>query len=749
MDVEFGEDGLTNFWVEDSVVDTSSIAVVQGIMAKALRSFPPGDLLVTVLDESLGGISAPFEALNSGGERLLKTLFESREFGTELTYLRSHVHGVNNVIQGLAPSLSEFRKTVDYEVESYHLVVVSADVSLLDDDVQNQLAMLLRAGPRAGVRFVIHSITLGANPYLLDLCRVVSPANPVDAELFRACQQRDPRELIDQAARTAREAAASKAVAIGFDTVQPLGSVWEESSAKGLTCSFGRFGRDVVSITLGDEVHQRHNMLITGAVGQGKSNLISALIHSWCHRYSPDELQLYLLDFKEGVTLQPFAEDDTFLPHAKVLGLDADREFGFSVLQHLFSVYKQRMAEFKACGVQSLQQYRELYPDRTMPRLVAVIDEFQMLFTESDHLSDQIADLLVKGARLFRASGIHFVLCSQTIGGNLALMGSIGEGLFGQVPVRIALKNSVTESYATLGIKNDAAAHLRARQAIVNLEYGEPLANRKTNVAFADERILIRLRAEWAARNGTKPYVFRGERRRSLDEDLADLRKEQGPRVAYLGSLVEVGSPVLRIPVTRELGRNFAFIGGGDASRAFCNTVASLAFQGPAEFVLLDGRDKSIDENPELSALESLLRGLGQHVEYYGRTDLADALREISPSPSGISRFVVGFGLEKCRSMPPEFMEICQTGPLSGLHMFGWWSKYALFDEHIGYGGAAHFDTKIAFRTDATSLRQFFDDPLISWAPTDNRALVSDFTVLDRPRQIIPYTAGELNELAT
>ncbi len=94
-------------------------------------------------------------------------------------------------------------------------------------------------------------------------------------------------------------------------------------------------------------------------------------------------------------------------------------------------------------------------------------------------------------------------------------------------------------------------------------------------------------------------------------------------------------------------------------------------------------------------------------------------------------------------------MELCQTGPLSGLHILGWWGKFTRFDEHVGYGGGAHFDTKLAFRTDAASLRQFLEDPLISWTPVDNRALVSDFNVLDRPKQIIPYTSGELAELAT
>ena len=125
---------------------------------------------------------------------------------------------------------------------------------------------------------------------------------------------------------------------------------WAQSSAEGITFSVGRYGMAPITITLGDEVNQRHNVLITGAVGQGKSNLISVMVHSLCHRYSPDELQLVMLDFKEGVTLQRLAEqqDGTFLPHARVLGLEADREFAVAVLEHLLAIgVRQRGMEFR------------------------------------------------------------------------------------------------------------------------------------------------------------------------------------------------------------------------------------------------------------------------------------------------------------------------------------------------------------------------------------------------------------------
>ena len=53
-----------------------------------------------------------------------------------------------------------------------------------------------------------------------------------------------------------------------------------------------------------------------------------------------------------------------------------------------------------------------------------------MLFADNDSLAREAADLLVRSVRLFRAAGIHLLLASQTIGGNMALAGSAGDSLF-------------------------------------------------------------------------------------------------------------------------------------------------------------------------------------------------------------------------------------------------------------------------------------------------------------------------------
>ncbi|MFO0802368.1 MAG: FtsK/SpoIIIE domain-containing protein [Gemmataceae bacterium] len=66
--------------------------------------------------------------------------------------------------------------------------------------------------------------------------------------------------------------------------------------------------------------------LIAGKTGSGKSTLLHALITNLGLMYSPDEAELYLVDFKEGVEFQWYA---TYrLPHARVVAIQSEREFG-------------------------------------------------------------------------------------------------------------------------------------------------------------------------------------------------------------------------------------------------------------------------------------------------------------------------------------------------------------------------------------------------------------------------------------
>jgi hypothetical protein len=754
--------GSANLWIEDTLADDQSIRLTQAIIQRALEATAPGQLELMVFDDALSGVAAPFWPLNSGGEKVMAVMNDEQEFAAALRYLRNHVQGVKNVVQGLARNLVDFRRQVGYPVESYKLVVVSTDVSLLDDQTQAQLAILLKAGPAAGVSFVVHSMTLGANPLVVSMCEHLALKGGVimrdGGSPVRGWRAASPQELIGAAVKVATGLAATKADPIHFTDVQPLESTWSCSSADGVTFSLGTYGLQKVDVTLGDELNQRHNILITGAVGQGKSNVISVLIHSLCQRYSPDELQLYLLDFKEGVTLQPLVDGPAgeYLPHARVLGLEADREFALSVLRELFGLYRARMKQFKASGVQSLRQFREAFPGSTMPRVVVVIDEFQMMFADRDRVSDEIAELLVRGARLFRASGIHVVLASQTIGGNLALMGSSGEGLFGQVPIRIALKNSLSESRATLGDRNDAAAHLRARQAIVNLDYGDLAANMKVSVAFADELVLAPLRRDWWARaraTHPAPFVFAGEQRQSVGAAISRLAGPPAREpVLLLGSRVDVDARPLSAPFGRSIGRNVALIGSGEAVHQIENMVLSLVAQRPrTSFAILDLAEGDHAWSESRSAFVAAITRAGAEVQVVAGPDVPGYVSDLTFSLTRRQHVddlvVLGLGLDRCRELTSELQDLVKAGPPVGVHLIGWWMKIDSFREQVGYGGEAYFDIRLALLLDGQSAKQLMGDPLLEWDGPENRMLAWDTAELPAAVRVIPYTVFDPDAL--
>ena len=750
--------GRSHIWIDDyDRADSAQFA--QFALANALAHTAPGQLEVLVFDDALRGIAAPFQEVNSGGEKILRHINDLQELNETIKYLHEHVRSVLNVIQGRTESLLDFRQRLSPKVEGFKLVVLSTIYHLLSDEIRDKLTVLLKAGPAAGVTFLIHSMKLKVNEEILDLTQLCDvDERTVYGNDGAVRGQFDPQstdDLISVSRDVASAVANAQVEPVAFSEVQPLDAPWSQSSRDGISFAVGTYGMSTIEVTLGDELNQRHNALITGAVGQGKSNLISVVVHSLCQRYSPSEVEFYMLDFKEGVTLQAFAPDPStgsFLPHARVLGLDADREYGVNVLRHLFAIYRQRMATFKAAGVQNIRQYRLADPEAIMPRIVVVIDEFQMLFADQDTVATTASDLIIKGARLFRACGIHFILASQTIGSGGMLGGTTGQALFAQIPVRLALKNSLAESHATLGIKNDAASHIRSREAIVNLDYGELSSNRKTTIAYADDAILAELRTTWwqqAQGTVTPPEVFEGERRLRLGDDARILTNLQS-RHAMLGRRITVGVAPLAAEFSTDVGRNLALFGTGPGHTILLNTVLSLLHSTPAaEIIVLDlandwhspeHNNVRIHFERQLTRLGSTYRVVGKHQADALIDELAEQVANRADDASAPPVYIIGLGLERWRSDTTKIKTLFANGPLSDIHLLGWWNKYSSFKAMVGLGGDNNFDVRIAMHLDHSSAREAFKQPILRWTPQDNRALVWDSATMSNPQLVIPYS---------
>lgn len=166
---------------------------------------------------------------------------------------------------------------------------------------------------------------------------------------------------------------------------------------------------DILEMSINDDfVHY----LIGGRTGSGKSYLLHNLILSLCTRYSPDEVNLYLLDFKDGVEFSKYS--DPVLPHGKLIAKEIDVEYGKIVLNEIINEMEKRNKLFKREGCNSFKTYREKTKEN-LPRIVLIIDEFQDLLSGDDN--EEAKAKFMELARKGRNAGIHMVLATQSLGG--------------------------------------------------------------------------------------------------------------------------------------------------------------------------------------------------------------------------------------------------------------------------------------------------------------------------------------------
>ncbi len=230
------------------------------------------------------------------------------------------------------------------------------------------------------------------------------------------------------------------------ETCAPADDEWfASSSVEGLRIPLGvGDGGETQELVIG---RQGYHGLIIGGTGSGKSTLLHTIILSSMLHYSPDELQLYLMDFKSGTEFKPY--ERFRLPHIRLLALDAIQEFGESILEELDKEIRTRAERFKEAGVSSLKEYRSK-SDVPMPRILVLIDEFQVLFDmdQNRKVADNCARLTANIVKQGRSFGIHLLMSTQSMRfGNL----TIGNECFGEMRIRIGLNWADQDTLSLFG----------------------------------------------------------------------------------------------------------------------------------------------------------------------------------------------------------------------------------------------------------------------------------------------------------
>ncbi len=273
----------------------------------------------------------------------------------------------------------------------------------------------------------------------------------------------------------------------------------------------------------------QNHTLICGRSGSGKSNFLHGLIQNLAFYYAPNEVQLFLLDYKEGVEFNAYT-NPTVLEHARLVSVASSVGFGVGFLSWLDKEMKKRGDLFKQFNVKDLSDYRK---HGEMPRLIVVIDEFQVLFSESaskekERVEAYLTTILKKG----RSYGVHLILATQT------MRNSGITSLMSQIANRIALPMDAEDSDSILS--DDVACELVRPEGIFNNNGGHKKYHTKMSIPKAPDDFtpfIKKIHKEFNQRNlaPIEHKIYNGETPLKMPDTLKanEMRLHLGKEVDY------------------------------------------------------------------------------------------------------------------------------------------------------------------------------------------------------------------------
>jgi len=618
------------------------IGALNNLVLRLFTSAPPGALAFTIFDPvGLGQNFAGIMHLADFEERLINSRIwtQQAQFEQRLADLNEHIEKVTQMyLRNEYETLAEYNAQAGRMAEKYHFLVIADFPVNFSDVAVKRLQNIAASGPRCGVHLLIHWDQRRTPPveFVPDELRknsvcivpkgegfALANANwdglklsldaPPDAELATRLLLQIGKDSID-----------SNRVEMPFAEVAPgEGEFWSLETTQELRVPVGRTGATKLQyLALGKGTRQ--HALVAGKTGSGKSTLFHVIITNlalWC---SPEEVEFYLVDFKKGVEFKCYATQK--LPHARVIAIESDREFGLSVLQRVDDELKRRGDMFRKLGAQDIAGYKRAGGTEPMPRVLLLIDEFQELFVEDDRVSQGSSLLLDRIVRQGRAFGIHVILGSQTLGGAYTL----ARATMGQMVVRIALQCNEADAYLIMNEDNPAPRLLsRPGEAIYNDDAGTLQGNSPFQVVWLPDQVrdtwLEKVRALSAQKqvSGREPIVFEGNAPADVRENpvlraalAAPVTKPVTSARVWLGAPNSIKGPTEAL-FRRASGNHLLIIGQREeAALAMLGvSLVSLAAQQPKNGARFFVFDCSAPDSAEAKFLERVVAIIPQVVK--------------------------------------------------------------------------------------------------------------------------------------
>lgn len=469
---------------------------------------PPGKLNFTFIDPvTLGESFAMFTRLVDVDDRTSEVIngkiwSAPADIEEKLKIMTDHISNVTQrCLQGKFDNIYEYNRVAEQNAEAYQVIMLMDFPAGLTDQSLKLLEQIVNSGPKCGVFTIIYrnesqykKVSERSHPLISNIetsfqefdyssngVNISCSGDTVKdkALLWHGLPLPSQTQMDGIIAILKKGIKNADKVVIGIEKVSDAESTC--TTKDGIRIPIGIHGANEVQyLTLG--VGGSHHALIAGVAGSGKSSLLHTIILRALTQYSPEELSVYLVDFKRGVEFKIYA--DFVLPSFKVVAIESEREFGYNILVALEREQKIRADLFKKSHVDKIEEYREL--GKKMPRILVIMDEFHELFSNAnDEFAKKSAVIMERIVRQGRAFGVHLILASQSYS-NIT---GIDRAVFDQMAVRIVLKCSKADANLLLDNGSSEIDQISIDdpgRAVYNSEAGNKEFNSHFRVAYID-----------------------------------------------------------------------------------------------------------------------------------------------------------------------------------------------------------------------------------------------------------------------
>ena len=483
----------------------------------------------------------------------------------------------------MAKSLEDYGDVVKYN-ESKNKVVVPYDVVVITDyqkclnDMRN-LDPLFENGYKGGIYFIlmnnqdfksdrdIDSLMAMKNSY--QILEAATFGNYSKKAFIRCTPILDNPILakacfnyINEGAELPQVAAASvdhdKMLKGDFDPIDKAIVVPVGSSEDG----------GLVDFTL-DTVSHIHCFII-GQSGTGKSVFLHDVIIGAMAKYSPEELELYLMDFKiGGVEFNRYRNEK----HVKALLVDnSDIQITLEILRDISNKMRERGKLLRASGVSNIVEYNQVNPDKKMPRIVFIADECHVMFptmnSKEAKLYREISEILQKIAKEGRSQGVHLVLATQTIA-----QAEISSEILNNISDFYLLKCSPGDSERLVRGSVDTTSQLKTGQ-VLHHDIDNDVVFKSTYLPTPEALKVIKKINAKTKDFENEQFYFVGSQIFEIDDEVKSLLAKKTS--IALGRSIDTKMEPVIIPLRNEYADNVMLFGINDEEQVSRTTMATI-----------------------------------------------------------------------------------------------------------------------------------------------------------------------------